>query len=294
MRRLRPISTGLMIGVAVLTTGRVAFAQMDISGEWAARVHEDQPHRGPGAELGDYTGLPINAAARQKASHWDASILSLPERMAQPHPAVYFMRGPGPNMRIIKRSDPVTHQIVAYTLEGVFGRDDRIIWMDDRPHPSPNAEHLWEGFSTGKVQGNKLTVSTTHMKYGVIQRNGVPASTKATMTEHFIRHGDFLTLVTIVYDPVYLEEPFIRTSHWVRTSNLIPDQRWLFEVVDEIGGLPRGYVPHYPFGTRQDSYATKHGIPFEATQGGKETIYPEYELRVREMMKDPQTRSSAR
>lgn len=290
----RPICRGLSGLVVFLATSTLASAQVDISGEWAARVHEDQPHRGPGAELGDYTGLPINAAARQKASHWDASILSLPERMAQPHPAVYFMRGPGPNMRIIKRSDPVTHQIVAYTLEGVFGRDDRIIWMDDRPHPSPNAEHLWEGFSTGKVEGNKLTITTTHMKYGVIQRNGVPASTKATMTEHFIRHGDFLTLVTIVYDPVYLEEPFIRTSHWIRTSNVVPDQRWLFEVVDEIGGQPRGYVPHYPFGTHQDSYAIKHGIPFQATQGGKETLYPEYELRVREMMKDPQTRTSAK
>src|SRR5690349_22658524 len=91
-----------------------AWAQVDIAGEWAARVIEDQPHRAPGAELGDYTGLPINAAARQKASHWDASILALPERAAQPHPAMYFMRGPGPNMRLIKRSDPVTQQLVAY------------------------------------------------------------------------------------------------------------------------------------------------------------------------------------
>ena len=114
------------------------------------------------------------------------------------------------------------------------------------------------------------------------------------MTEHFIRHGDFLTLVTIVYNPIYLEEPFIRTSHWVRTSNVTPDQRWNFEVVDEVGGLPRGYVPHYPFGTRQESYAIKHGIPFQATQGGKETLYPEYELRVREMMKAPQSQTSAK
>src|SRR5687767_3429559 len=261
-----------------------AFAQVDISGEWAARGHEDQPHRGPGAELGDYTGLPINAAARQKASHWDASILSLPERMAQPHPAVYFMRGPGPNMRVTKRTDPVTHQLVAYTIEAPFGRDDRIIWMDGRPHPSEHAEHLWEGFSTGKVEGNRLVITTTHMKYGVIQRNGVPASPKATMTEHFIRHGDSLTHVTIVYDPVYLEEPFVRTSGWVRSSNIQPDQRWLFEVVDEVAGHPRGYVPHYPFGTKQDGYAKNHGLPFETTQGGKETIYPEYEQKIRQLL----------
>src|SRR6476620_898900 len=127
-------------------SARPALAQIDLSGEWAARVHEDQPHRGPGAELGDYTGLPINQAVRQKASSWDASILSLPEQMAKPHPAQYFMRGPGPNMRINKINDPVTQTLLAYTLEGVFGRDDRVIWMDGRPHPSEYAEHTWDGF----------------------------------------------------------------------------------------------------------------------------------------------------
>src|SRR5688500_995322 len=205
--------TGVFLLVVTLAAAP-AFGQqqlVDIAGDWAARGTEDQPHRGPGAELGDYTGLPINAAARQKANHWDASILSLPERMAQPHPAMYFMRGPGPNMRVAKRTDPVTHALVAYTLEGVFGRDDRIIWMDGRPRPSEFAEHTWEGFSTGVVEGNRHTVTTTHAKWGVIQRNGVPTSPKAVMTEHFIRHGNYLTLVSIVDDPIYLEEPFIRT-----------------------------------------------------------------------------------
>jgi hypothetical protein len=107
------------------------------------------------------------------------------------------------------------------------------------------------------------------------------------MTEHFIRHGDQLTLMTIVDDPVYLEEPFVRTSHWVRSSNITVDQRWLFEVVDEVAGHSIGYVPHYPWGTKQDGYARKHGIPFEATQGGKATTYPEYELKIREMLAKP-------
>ena len=106
------------------------------------------------------------------------------------------------------------------------------------------------------------------------------------MTEHFIRHGTYLTLVTIVDDPVYLEEPFIRTSQWMRTSNITLDQRFIFEVVDEIAGHPQGYVPHYPFGTKQDGYAIHHGLPFEATQGGKETIYPEYEQKLQKMLAD--------
>jgi hypothetical protein len=56
-----------------------AFAQVDLVGEWGQRQHEDQPERGPGPELGDYLGLPINDAARAKADAWDASLLTLPE-----------------------------------------------------------------------------------------------------------------------------------------------------------------------------------------------------------------------
>ncbi len=282
----RPLTSLSPLAIILVIAASPAFGQVDISGEWQPRVHEDQPHRVPGAELGDYTGLPINAAARERANDWDASILSLPEHMAQPHPGMYFMRGPGPAMRVQMINDPVTQKLIAYTIEGMFGRDDRVIWMDGRPHPSEYAEHTWDGFSTGKAEGNQLTIFTDHFKYGVFQRNGVPASFNTTMTEHFIRHGDFLTLVTIDDDPVYLEEPFIRTSQWVRSSGITPDARFIFEVVDEVAGHDQGYVPHYPLGTKQDGYAVKHGIPFEAAQGGKETIYPEYELKMKKMIAD--------
>ena len=30
---------------------------IDLTGEWAAQVHEDAPYRGPGGFLGDYTGM---------------------------------------------------------------------------------------------------------------------------------------------------------------------------------------------------------------------------------------------
>ncbi|MGE3403945.1 MAG: hypothetical protein AB7K63_15225, partial [Vicinamibacterales bacterium] len=73
----------LALVIILLSGAATASAQIvDISGEWISRIHEDQPHRIPGAELGDYTGLPINDAARQKAATWDASILSMPEQMA--------------------------------------------------------------------------------------------------------------------------------------------------------------------------------------------------------------------
>ena len=56
-----------------------AAAQVNLSGEWAARQHEDQLERAPGPAVGDYLGLPINAAARMRANSWQASLLEIPE-----------------------------------------------------------------------------------------------------------------------------------------------------------------------------------------------------------------------
>ena len=87
--------------------------------------------------------------------------------------------------------------------------------MDNRPHPSPDALHTWMGFSTGKWEGDMLTVTTTHLKEGWIRKNGIAESDEATLVEHFIRHGDYLTHVSIITDPVYLTEPMIHTEDFV-------------------------------------------------------------------------------
>ena len=94
------------------------------------------------------------------------------------------MRGPQPNLRITKVVDPESGALVAYTITGLFGNADRTIWLDGRSHPSALAEHTWGGFSTGEWVGDALKVTTSHIKAGTVQRNGVPASPYATMTEY--------------------------------------------------------------------------------------------------------------
>ena len=64
----------------VATAAVPALAQVDLSGNWAARHHQDWQERGPGPEPVDYSGLPINEEGRAKALKYQASILSLPER----------------------------------------------------------------------------------------------------------------------------------------------------------------------------------------------------------------------
>ena len=93
------VLTAVVVLGTLLVASRPASAQgpqargVDLSGEWAPRFHEDQPERIPGPEIGDYLGLPINAAARLHGDSWDASLLTLPEHQCKPHPADYSPRG---------------------------------------------------------------------------------------------------------------------------------------------------------------------------------------------------------
>ena len=286
MQQGHPWHSVIYVAMIVALTAVPASAQTDFSGEWVNRSNEDRPDRGPGPELGDYTGLPINDAARQKAEAWDASVLSLPERQAQPHPAQYFMYGPRPSPRIEKIIDPVTGDLLAYTLAGTFGRADRTIWLDGRPHPSEYAEHTWSGFSTGRFEGDNLVITTTHIKYGVVRRNGVPSSPKAVVTERWIRYDDYLMIVMHVDDPVYLEEPLVRTNLLQLDPSRHTGLSVPFEAVDEIFGREPGYVPHSPMGTEHHEFADRFGLPFEVTRGGAEQLYPEYQQRVQELLRE--------
>ena len=258
----------------------------DLSGMWAAVLHEDFYDRIPGPELGEYTGIPINEAARQKAETWDASILSQPERQAQPHPAQYSFRGPFPNLRIDRIMEPITGRIIGYRTEGTYGNADRTIWLDGRDHPDELIGlHKWNGFSTGEWQNGVLVVTTTHMKYGVYQRNGVPASPYGRMTEFWFLNGDYLTMVSSIEDPIYLEEPMVRSQTWVRNPAQILNPPELFEPVEEVAKEP-GWVPHWPLGTKHTELAERLGVAVEATTGGSATLYPEYRETLRQMREE--------
>ena len=273
-----------------------AGAQVDFSGEWRAVTNEVDAE---GPEIGDYTGLPINAEARAVAEAWDASVLSLPELQCRPHPAPYAERTPGnpanAQMRWWKEVDPATQELTAYRKRGAWMEPERTIWMDGRPHPPEYAPHTWQGFSTGQWQGNTLVVRTTHIKEGFLRRNGVPHSDKLVMTEYFVRHGSYLTSNLYVEDPVYLEEPLLRNSIWVLDARLADlHNRYPCgpnEIVIEVV-RPKGEVPHYLPGTNTmlRDFAARFRLPFEATRGGAESIYPEYMNKLKTM--PPVTRTS--
>jgi glyoxylase-like metal-dependent hydrolase (beta-lactamase superfamily II) len=289
-----------LIGATVaLTLGAIPARaqQVDLAGMWSSTLgnHEELPLRGdPGVEVGEYVGIPLNDAARQHAESWTPTMHSLLEWQGRPHPVTYSMRAPRPDFRMGAVVDPKTERLIAYTITGLFGRADRTIWLDGRPHPSKYAEHLWQGFSTGEWVEGGLKVTTTHIKYSFVHRNGIPLSPYAAMTEYYWRHGDFLTLAIIVEDPIYLTEPLVRTATFKRDPNLTIPPLQPFEVAEELPSLEKGQVPAYPLGTKHPEYADRHKLPFEASQGGAQTMYPEYMQRLDELKKAPASTSTGR
>lgn len=262
-----------------------ARAQVDLSGNWGAMFTEDQPERIPGPELGDYLGLPITDANRLRADSWNASRITMPEQQCRVHVSPYIYRGPT-NLRIWEEKDPETQALVAIHNYSQTYEQNRTIWMDGRPHPPDYAMHTWMGFSTGKWEGDILTVYTTHIKTGWVRRNGLIESDRATLTEHFIRHGNILTHVSIVSDPGYLTEPLIKSQDF--QLNPYYNGNWLYpcEPVEEVVGRKEGEVPNYLPGKNPflKEYEKNHPmVPYEAARGGAETMYPEYRRKLKAM-----------
>ncbi|MDT8399000.1 MAG: hypothetical protein RQ899_10340 [Pseudomonadales bacterium] len=258
-----------------------ALAEKNISGVWRNTYAEDWPDRLPGPELADYAGLPLNDGDRLRAQTWDASLIALPEYQCRVHPSDYA--NSFADIRIWEERDPYSEQLIALRLQHFAWQTRRTIWMDGREHPPEYAQHSSMGFSTGTWDGQILTVKTTHLKEGWLRRNGVARSDLATVTEHFIRHGDVLTWTVIVDDPIYLEEPFIRSRDYEYSiDNQIPPYTCesVIEMVRE-----RGYIPHHLPGTNPDLhiYSDRHDIPFDAAMGGAKTMYPEYMNVLREL-----------
>jgi hypothetical protein len=214
--------------LVLCSLSRQAFAQgrpaapneieTDLSGEWVVESNEEDGGIGGGGDrgraavegvvaetIGNYLGMPVNAAGRQKAISWDGSIYAHPAIQVKSHTMHFYMRGALGRFRLEKVRDERTQAVIAYRMVGGWGADgDRLIWLDGRPAPPEYAKRTWHGFSSGRWEKGVLVVTTTHITDGHLKRNRVPGSRHAVVTEHFIRRGDRMTHVQFVDDPSFL------------------------------------------------------------------------------------------
>jgi hypothetical protein len=183
----------------------------------------------------------------------------------------------------------VSRELVAYHLEYLRSLE-RPIYMDGRPHPPEYAPHTWSGFSTGEWHGNMLTVTTTHLKGAYLRRNGASFSDKSTMQEFITRHDNYMEIVMIVTDPVWLEEPFIQTTHY----QLDPHSQLSYYPCTVSEESISTAVPHFLPGQNPNLMADD--IPEIGARGGAASTYPEFRAKLKgwtQPVKKTQARSQA-
>ena len=263
---------------------------IDMSGTWYPQPGQDSGLITASGALVEYGGIPVNEAGRLYALAWSAARIQGRQHQCMGYTVPYTYNQPG-NLRFWEERDPFTQRLLSIKHYWQISEGTRTIWMDDRPHPPAYAQHTWTGFSTGKYEGNTLTVYTTHLKRGWIRANGLAQSDEATVTEHFIRHGDRITYLAVVNDPVYLAEPFSRTYTLMR--NVKEPDGWLYACDDgeQILGRREDQVESYLWGQHPflREFADSKHIPLLATLGGPQTMYPEIQAKF----KDPQAMEAA-
>lgn len=216
-------------------------APVDLTGAWVSIVTEDWRYRMVTPARGDHPSVPLNAAGNTLANSWDPAKDDAGGDLCKAFGPPGVMRAPG-RVRISWQDE------ATLKIETEAGTQTRLLRFGQAAAPSDtvslqgNSAAQWEfaggarggrgraqGPSTGSGQGN-LKVVTTRMRAGYLQKNGVPYSGNAVLTEYFSRtlepNGDsWLILTSIVDDPQYLTGPFIRSTHYKK----LPDSNAAWE-----------------------------------------------------------------
>jgi hypothetical protein len=185
-------------------------------------VTEDWRFRMLTPSKGDYPDVtPLNDAGKKIADSWDPEKDEKAGEQCKGYGAANIMRIP---MRLrFSWADDNTLK-----LETDAGTQTRLFRFGT-PAPPAGAPG-WQGFSIAQWEtpasrgpGGSLKVVTTRMRPGYLQKNGVPYSASATMTEYFDTvkepNGDeWLVVKSIIEDPVYLSRSFIRSTHFRKQS----------------------------------------------------------------------------
>jgi len=289
---MRKISGFIALTAALLTSagayGQFQFGAssensgIDISGDWSYIGHQDAAYTTAFGAIADYGGIPLNEAGRLFALAWDASRQTVRQHQCAGYGVPYVYFSPG-NYRFWEERDPYTQKLIAIHMWFQTSEVRRTVWMDGRPHPPAYAAHTFAGFSTGTWDRNVLTITTTHLKQAWLRGNGVPNSDEATVVEKLVRHGDRITVFTVMKDPVFLDEPYSKTM--INIRSIKDPTAWLYACEDgeEIVNRPDEKIPNYLFGKNPflREYADKEGAPLLGTLGGGQTTHPEFAAKLK-------------
>jgi hypothetical protein len=213
---------------AAAVTGR-AQAPYDLSGYWVAMVTDDWRYRMLTPPKGNADFMPVNAEARRVMDTWDPAKDESSGEACRGYGAAGIMRLPG-RIHITWEDDNTLR------MDLDTGTQTRRFLVGSAPPPA--GEPTWQGASTARwmfppvgrggrgdrPQSGQLVVTTTRMRPGYLRKNGIPYGTNATLTEYFVRLVDddgqeYLAVTTMVDDPQYLAQPYIKTYEFKKQPN---------------------------------------------------------------------------
>jgi len=224
-----------IVGPANAPANGKAQAPFDPSGYWVALVTQDWRYRMVVPGPGQYSGIPINIAAKQFADSWKSAdyiaagnecaaygapaLMMLPTRLHiswQDDNTLRVETDAGQQTRLLHFSSPAPG---APSLQG----DSRAQWLT----PAPTIAFGGGGPGPGAASLPKygvLRASTTNLTAGLLRKNGVPYSDKTTLLEDWMLNSmpdgaDYLTISILIRDPVYLRGDYHLAPVFVRESN---------------------------------------------------------------------------
>ncbi|HVY63977.1 MAG TPA: hypothetical protein VHH11_04065 [Gammaproteobacteria bacterium] len=232
-----------------------AAAQADLTGQWVAQITEDWRWRMITPPKGDYASVPLNALGRQVADRWDIAADVAAGEQCRPFGAGGLMRLPT-RVRIawaddatLKLETDAGQQTRLFHFDAKAPANEPPSWQGrsvaewtGAPPPNPfgpvlvaptqeasSARRAAAGAApaggaaarpAAPVPHGGLKVVTTNLRPGYLRKNGVPYSDQAVVTEYYDRltlfGNDYLQVVTVVTDPVYLTTPFVVSNQFKR------------------------------------------------------------------------------
>lgn len=176
-----------------------AVAPIDLSGYWTAVITEDWRWRMLTPPKGDFASMPLNAEAIKVANTWDPADANSCKAFGAPA----LMRNP---VRV--RFEWTDEQTLTAVTD--HGEQTRTFYFGAAPQATGPT---LQGRSLASWDQSGLKIVTTNLAPGYLRKNGVPYSDEAVLTEYYDTYSAFdeewLTITTIVEDPVYLTREFV-------------------------------------------------------------------------------------
>jgi hypothetical protein len=219
---------------ATPSTGKAA-APFDVTGQWVSLVTRDWQYRMVVPGRGEYQGLPLNLAGKQRADAWDPKVDEKAGNQCAPYGAGVVMLVPE-RLRIDWQDDDTLR------VETDAGMQTRVLRFKPGTAAAP-APASWQGQSKASwlmhaasdpgLGGQPmdeghfgvLKVTTGNMLAGLIRKNGVAYSEHSDVTEYWdlqqdpVGKKEYLIVTASLRDPDLLNANYNYVATFERESD---------------------------------------------------------------------------